>query len=407
MQKRLLSLMLALVMCLGLAAPAAAMSAEEGVSVIQVDVEITEVEQKYSIYTESCTAGYTSGIDQTVYNSMKPGTPITVSNVGADPDIIVYVYYYRYDFITTPTEVYDPETSYVIQNVYYGNDYSYALTDRNNHPYYMSFPDQYTESINGLYWMGTDIVDAYTAKTDFKILHSGESVTFTLPDTGGKNVMYQLYANAYYPSLDDGMQNCYFYKWYNIKLEDTAPSASGETPTTAASGAAAFTDVAADAYYAAPVTWALENGITTGATPTTFSPGQNCTNAQILTFLWRAYGEPEPVIANPFTNSIQEAYAKAAVWAYEKGMVSGTAFDADRPCTRAMAVTYMWQAAGSPAAPAASFTDVPAGSSYAPAVAWAVEEGITRGTNPEGTMFSPDEICNRGQIVTFLHRNLA
>lgn len=89
-------------------------------------------------------------------------------------------------------------------------------------------------------------------------------------------------------------------------------------------------------------------------------------------------------------------------------MVSGTAFDVDKPCTRAMAVTYMWQAAGSPApSVTASFTDVPADSSYALAVAWAVEKEITKGTNPEGTMFSPDEICNRGQIVTFLHRNLA
>ena len=88
-------------------------------------------------------------------------------------------------------------------------------------------------------------------------------------------------------------------------------------------------------------------------------------------------------------------------------MVSGTAFDVDKPCTRAMAVTYMWQAAGSPIpfASADSFTDIPADASYTLAVAWALEKGITTGTST--TTFSPDEICNRGQIVTFLHRNLA
>ena len=185
-------------------------------------------------------------------------------------------------------------------------------------------------------------------------------------------------------------------------------NSSAPTTPTVPTPSTGFTDVAATDYFAAPVAWAIEKEITQGTGNNRFSPAQNCTNAQILTFLWRAYGQPEPTIASPFTNSIPEVYVKAAVWAYEKGMVSGTAFDVDKPCTRAMAVTYMWQAAGSPVpSVTASFTDVPADSSYALAVAWAVEKEITKGTNPEGTMFSPDEICNRGQIVTFLHRNLA
>lgn len=166
-----------------------------------------------------------------------------------------------------------------------------------------------------------------------------------------------------------------------------------------------FTDVAADAFYAAPVVWAVEKGITTGTGNNQFSPSQNCTNAQILTFIWRAYGKPEPTIDNPFTNSIPEAYAKPAIWAYEKGMVSGAVFDANTPCTRAMAATYLWQAAGSPTAPAAGFTDVPANAAYAQAVAWAVEQKVTTGTGTN--IFSPDVVCNRGQIVTFLHRAFA
>ncbi len=178
----------------------------------------------------------------------------------------------------------------------------------------------------------------------------------------------------------------------------TAPAVT--TPSTN------FADVAADAYYAAPVAWAIEKGITNGTGNNQFSPNQNCTNAQILTFLWRAYGQPEPAISNPFTNSIPEAYTKAAIWAYEKGMVSGDTFDVNGLCSRAMAVTYMWQAAGSPApAAAAAFSDVPTGSNFAAAVSWAVEKNITTGTS--GTTFSPNDICTRGQIATFLYRNLA
>lgn len=171
-----------------------------------------------------------------------------------------------------------------------------------------------------------------------------------------------------------------------------------DTPST-------FTDVAPSDYFAAPVAWAVGKEITTGTGNNKFSPDQDCTNAQILTFIWRAYGKPEPTIGNPFTNSIPDGYKKAAIWAYEKGMVSGTTFDTDKPCTRAMAATYLWQAAGSPAAPTTSFMDVPADAAYAQAVAWAVEQKITTGTS--ATTFSPDDVCSRGQIVTFLHRNLA
>lgn len=129
-------------------------------------------------------------------------------------------------------------------------------------------------------------------------------------------------------------------------VKDTTGSMGSTGSTSTSTG---FTDVSASAYYAESVAWAIQKGITEGTGNNQFSPNQNCTNAQILTFLWRAYGRPEPTISNPFTNNITEAYRKAAIWAYEKGMVSGRIFDADKPCTRAMAMTYMWQAAGSPA----------------------------------------------------------
>lgn len=168
-----------------------------------------------------------------------------------------------------------------------------------------------------------------------------------------------------------------------------------------------FTDVFVTDYYADPVLWAIEKKITTGTTETTFSPGSTCTNAQILTFLWRAYGCPEAAIENPFSNLTgDEYYYEAALWAYEKGMVSAPVFDADASCTRSATVRYLWQAAGKPEPSSlSSFADVPADADYATAVSWAIEQDITNGTSD--TTFSPDQICSRGQIVTFLYRNLA
>ena len=131
-----------------------------------------------------------------------------------------------------------------------------------------------------------------------------------------------------------------------------------------------------------------------------------CTTAQILTFLWRANGSPAPTINNPFTNVVNDAYyASAAVWAYEKGLVSGSSFEGDTPCTRSATVTYLWKLAEKPVVVAADFNDVAADAEYAQAVAWAVQQGITAGTS--ATTFSPDVTCTRGQIVTFLYRDMA
>ena len=165
-----------------------------------------------------------------------------------------------------------------------------------------------------------------------------------------------------------------------------------------------FTDVKADAYYSAAVKWAVEKNITAGTSATTFSPDDTCTRAQIITFLWRAVGSPKATTENPFSD-VKESdyYYDAAIWASEKGMVSGSTFDANTPCTRASTVTYLWKNANSPQTVASdNFADVSADADYAEAVAWAVKEGVTSGTSD--TTFSPDTICSRGQIVTFLNR---
>lgn len=162
-------------------------------------------------------------------------------------------------------------------------------------------------------------------------------------------------------------------------------------------------DVKTGDWFAEPVAWALENGVTNGTGNGKFSPDEDCTVAQILTFLWRANGSPEPAGGNPFSDvKGGDWYADAAAWAYEKGMVSGKTLGVNTPCTRAMAVTYLWKAAGSPSAKAAGFTDVPANADYARAVDWAVENGVTKGTG--AATFSPGSTCTRGEIVTFLYR---
>ncbi len=165
-----------------------------------------------------------------------------------------------------------------------------------------------------------------------------------------------------------------------------------------------FTDVASGAYYEDAVKWAVDKKITSGTTATTFAPGATCTDAQIITFLWRANGEPKSTIANPFGNVKESDYFyQAALWAHEKGLVSGNVFTSTTPCTRSQTVLYLWKLAGSPEqAPISGLTDVDGGADYAKAVAWAVEQGITAGTSK--TTFSPDTTCTRGQIVTFLFR---
>ena len=165
-----------------------------------------------------------------------------------------------------------------------------------------------------------------------------------------------------------------------------------------------FNDVADDAYYAAPVKWAVENGITTGTSSTAFSPDMTCTRAQILTFIWRAAGSPTASAANPFSDvTADDYYYNAAIWAYENSMVTGSTFDADTPCTRSSTVTYLWKFNGSPVLGIPSlFEDVSDDAEYADAVSWALIEEVTSGISD--TEFAPDMICNRGQIVTFLYR---
>ena len=148
------------------------------------------------------------------------------------------------------------------------------------------------------------------------------------------------------------------------------------------------------------VNWALDEGIAKGYGNGRFGAADNCTNAQLITFLWRAEGEPAANAKAPFP-TVAAAYRDAIDWAYERGIIDNT-FIPGAYCTRATAVSCIWQVFGSRSAAKTSFSDVPAGADYAGAVTWAVANGITNGTG--GNHFSPDKLCSRAEIVTFLHR---
>ena len=169
-----------------------------------------------------------------------------------------------------------------------------------------------------------------------------------------------------------------------------------------------FTDVAEGAYYADAVAWAIQNKVTSGVSATTFAPNASCTRGQMVTFLWKAAGSPEPKsLTTAFTDVKSGAYyEKAVAWAVENKVTTGTSattFSPDATVTRGQSVTFLWKANNSPAAEGTSaFADVAAGVYYAPAVAWAVEKGVTSGMS--ATTFAPNSNCTRAQIVTFLYR---
>ena len=168
-----------------------------------------------------------------------------------------------------------------------------------------------------------------------------------------------------------------------------------------------FADVANSAYYVDAVEWMLKREVTQGTTETTFSPNLNCTRAQIVTFLWRAAGSPEPKGTVSFADvSAGSYYAKAVAWAIENGITGGTGdglFSPDAACTRAQSAAFLYRAAGSPAVNgSAGFSDVAADAYYAQAVAWAKEHGITDGIG--GGLFGSANDCTRAQIAAFLWR---
>ena len=230
----------------------------------------------------------------------------------------------------------------------------------------------------------------------------GDTVTITAkPDSG-----YQLDdltvtdKNGNELKLTDKGNGKYTFKMPAGKVTVSATFAPEKT------AADYFADVPANSYYADAVLWAAKNGITGGIGNGLFGPNQPCTRAQIVTFLWRAAGSPEPKSMSSFSDvSADSYYAKAVAWAVENGITTGTGdgkFSPDATCTRAQSVTFLFRAIGKLVDSKAEFSDVLTDSYYANAVAWAVENGVTNGIG-DG-LFGPNNSCTRAQIVTFLYR---
>ena len=222
------------------------------------------------------------------------------------------------------------------------------------------------------------------------------------PETITPNSMFgRCTANCYYPANDPSWdEKAMYYPTASLTWIAYDPAVGVANP---------FTDVPISEFYHEPVLWAYENGVTSGLTATEFGPNAVCNRAQVVTFLWRAAGCPEPAVTeNPFVDVEPGSfYEKAVLWAVEKGITTGTNathFSPNMACNRATVVTFLYRAFEEPAVEGTenTFTDVPAESWYTAPVLWAVEQGITNGMG-EG-IFGSETACNRAQIVTFLYR---
>ena len=197
---------------------------------------------------------------------------------------------------------------------------------------------------------------------------------------------------------------------YTFTMPASKVTVAATFKASAPTGKNPFIDVPAGSYYEDAVVWAVEKGITTGTSATTFNPNGICTRAQAVTFLWRAAGSPAAKSsAMPFADvKAGSYYYDAVLWAVEQGITKGTSdtmFSPDATCTRAQIVTFLWRANGSPAVSGNSaFTDVAADAYYAAAVTWAEKNGVTGGIG--GGLFGSNNNCTRAQIVTFIYRSV-
>ncbi len=248
---------------------------------------------------------------------------------------------------------------------------------------------------------------------DEVVVNKGENVDLSEYKTTKDGYVFDgWYKDAAYENkvtsvvLDDS--TTVYAKWNKEKAEveePVEPSTPADKPINNP-----YEDVNENMYFFTPVMWAAENNITTGTSPTSFSPDASCTRAQTVTFLWRAAGSPAPKTTdNPFSDVAKGSYYYDAVlWAIENGITNGVSdklFAPDETVNRAQTVTFLYRSAGKPEVSTVNpFVDVESGAYYANPVLWAANNGITTGTSAK--TFDPDSHCTRGQIVTFLYRHI-
>lgn len=388
------------------------MSVEEGIAPIQWQVTDSEMirevypdeplqmvkgpDDYFSDYTDNEILGWPDPLID--YSAVTKDTVFEVTNRGSDKDedMYLYVYFLEYEkglpgtgYVVNdrdnPTEKIPVEETYISSRVamplFHDADYE-------NHE--STF---FADTIDNQQWRMCPDVTPWTSHETMVKLAPGETAKFTLPKTDYENI-YKVFVCASYPKYAYE-----YYKWLFVKVEDELP------PLETVGG---FTDVKKTDYFADAVLWAVENGVTSGTSATTFGPNQSCTRAQAMTFLWNAAGKPEPTQTSMKFTDVPAGsyYEKAVQWAVENGITSGTSettFGSNNACTRAQIVTFLYKLNGSPAVSTGdSFSDVQSGSYYEKAVQWAVENGVTSGTG--ATTFSPNSTCVRAQIVTFLYK---
>lgn len=310
------------------------------------------------------------------------GTKLTVVLDSAPSNNTIY-----YVSMTTPTTTESPR-SQIIVNAYVRPSSGGSSSGSSSAPTYPVTAPSKAEN-------GSITVSPKNAK-------KGTTVTITVtPDKG--------YTLETLTVLDKDGKEIKLTKKNDTQYTFAMPASKVEIKATFMDGNAMlnyFVDVKANDYFYDAVLWAAEKGITSGTDAEHFSPNQPCTRAQIVTFLWRAAGSPEPKNVSSFADvSASSYYAKAVAWAVENGITTGTTestFSPNETCTRAQSVTFLFRAIGKLVDSKAEFNDVLTDSYYANAVAWATEQGITKGIS--STLFGPDETCTRAQIVTFLYR---
>ena len=379
MMKKFLSLALGLALCFGLAVPAFAAKAGSSATVgIQTRAEsgIILEEKKDTL--------------QIRYPTQGGGTWIYGEPQGADCSLHI---------VPTANE------EYQITCTNLGPDETvnlYAWSDANGNGVYDS---RIFQSRNQK-WTDTEVLPipqngAYQFSGAYKTFATIEDLGLTVSQNGSVSIsagkLYELFGSNTFVEISVADA-----KTYDTQGKDYADFLlTGEKPQTVAD---IFTDVPIGNWVSDPVAWAVQNEITNGyGAKDKFAPAVECTEAQILTFLYRAVGDSSATVTNSMIMAVDKPYQSAVGWAYLRQMID-TDFKQDTPCTRAQAVKFIWEALGKPSATkTASFTDVPANADYAPAVSWAVEQGVTNGYGGNDT-FAPDRVCNRGEILTFLYR---
>lgn len=387
--KKAISCFLVVILCMSLTV--SAMAADEKPD-FSIDSDTVWIDEAFTMYEDPATSGrhqyYFSGsrysFDYSGYNLVHSDADITFTNEDSNGTMFLRIYF----FLNNGEGEYIMTGEYLYTTV--GGDTKYSS---------QFYVDERGEL--GLY-RGYVIRPPYTAQN----LSKGESISLPVSkliekaaDLGTEDAYFCLVPMYRAEGAKTQSYGDYIFRVDNEKyaeLKGSSPSKE-EIPTEEGNP---FTDVPNDVYYHDAVLWAYENNITNGTSATTFSPDSTCTRGQVVTFLWRACGNPEPETTNnPFTDIKEEDYYyKAVLWAVEKGITIGTSATTFSPadtCTSGQVVTLLWRANGSPVAT----TD--GAEYYSEAVAWAKSSNLLEGTS---ATFDPKNACPRADIVTYIYR---